>query len=377
MYKVFIVDDSKFIITLLEALLKKSGYDVKIFYDAKSAIKALSSELPHLIISDYLMPEMDGFEFCKIVKSYPRTKDIKFILVTGYDDINAKVKCFEIGADDYLLKPFNNDEVLARVKTHITLKSLQDSLKEALNKIDKELEIVGHIQKNLIPIKSPIVEGLSFATYYNTFSKSGGDYFDFIKLDEALYGIVMCDVSGHGTSSTVVMAMLKTIFVKVVNNLIDPSEAINKVNDIILEFLDIDKFATIFYGILDTNTFEMKYTNAGHPFPYMVNKNTSKIDKILGKSGLPVGILPEAKGSYVTNQILLPKKSRIIIYTDGVTELKDSSNDFFGEERFENLILSTIDYDVEKARDLIVDSLLKFSDNKINDDITFIIFDIC
>ncbi len=375
-YRLMVVDDSRFITAVLSSTLRKAGYHVRGYFDAESAIKDIPSFKPHMILSDFMMPKMNGFEFCKEIKENEKTSHIKFILITSVNDVNAKVKCFDVGADDYITKPFNNKEVIARVKTHLSIKQLQDDLSEALSKIERELEIVGSIQKNLLPSENPHLENLIFESYYNTYSKSGGDYFDFIKIDENHMGVLIVDVSGHGTSSTVIMAMLKILITKLLNRINNPSEVLNKLNDLILEMLNIDKFATIFYGIINLDSLSFIYANAAHPEPIVINKFSKKIVTLSGKKGLPVGILPFATGTYSNTSTNFEKGDRVILYTDGIIENKDNERNLYGEERFLNIIMETIELEIGEAKEKIIENVLSFSDNIFYDDITMVMFDV-
>jgi two-component system sensor histidine kinase ChiS len=375
-YRLMVVDDSKFMLKVLSNFLLKSGYNVKSYLNPKDALNEINEFKPQLILSDYMMPGMNGFEFCKIIKGDTQTKDIKFILITSLDEIEAKVQCFEVGADDYIIKPFNNQEVLARVKTHISIKQLQDDLKDALDKIDKELEIVGKIQKSLLPANNPDLENIKFDTYYNTYSKSGGDYFDFIQINDNNIGILIVDVSGHGTSSTVIMTIIKVFFTKIFNKEANPANVLNQLNDEMLKLLKIDKFATIFYGILDKETLELTYSNAAHPFPFIVNRETKTVRSIDWLKGMPVGILPFATGTYENATIQLYKGERIVLYTDGIIEARQDSKNIFGEERFLNTIISTINMPLNEAKEKIIEEVLDFGGNKFDDDITLLMFDI-
>ncbi len=375
-YRIMVVDDSKFIVTMISALLKKNNYNVKGYLSAKEAISEVDSFNPHLIISDYMMPEMDGFKFCTIIKSDEHYKDIKFILLTGLDEVDAKVKCFEVGADDYILKPFNNEEIIARVKTHISIKQLQDDLKKALKKIEDELEIVGKIQKGLLPKNSPEIPNINFDFYYNSYAKSGGDYFDFIDIDPNHTGVLIVDVSGHGTSSTVIMTIFKIFFTKVLNGINDPADVINRLNEEMLQLMNIDKFATIFYGNLNKKTLEFKFCNAAHPNPFIVNRVTRKISEIKGKTGLPCGILPTATGSYVNNSITFEANDRVVLFTDGILEARTDTTDIYGEKRFKDIVSKTANMSLSEAKEKIIQDVLSFSGNKLDDDITMLMFDV-
>jgi len=126
---ILVVDDSYTNLLIISSLLKYSGFDVSIASDGESALQQVEcSKLPDLILLDLVMPGIDGFETCKRLKSNPTTSDIPVIFMTGMADIDSKVKALELGAVDYIIKPFQSEEVLARLKTHLQLRNLTKTL---------------------------------------------------------------------------------------------------------------------------------------------------------------------------------------------------------------------------------------------------------
>jgi len=140
---ILIVDDDKFFLNFINLVLKKQGYRVLIAENGKEALEVLEKETPDLIISDVMMPEMNGIEFCKTVKSNPKTKDIYFLVLTSKSEVSEKIKLLDIGADDFLSKPVNNDELLAKVRASMRIRDLQRELKESnrrLTQLNKKLQ---------------------------------------------------------------------------------------------------------------------------------------------------------------------------------------------------------------------------------------------
>ena len=370
-YKIMVVDDSKFMRLLLESILKKEGFTVKSYELAIHAKEDIDEFKPHMILSDFMMPEMNGFEFCEIVKKEEK-RDIKFILITSVTDVDNKVKCFEAGADDYITKPFNAQEVLARVKTHLRIKMLTDELQKALNKINSELEIVRKIQLSFVPENFPEIENINFTAYYNIMNKTGGDYLDIVEINEDKLSMIVADVEGHGVYSTVFMAIIKTILNTDLKKIYNPGEGLNTLNNDILSLTTETKFATVFYGMIDKKERCLEYANAGHPFPFIINREKGEIEELESKRGFPVGLFPSNPNTYPVAKVNLNKGDRIFIFTDGIIESKNREKELFGEERLKKIIKETLNLPLNEAKNKIIEEVYNYSENIINDDITLL-----
>ncbi|GAB4441161.1 MAG: hypothetical protein Kow0031_23120 [Anaerolineae bacterium] len=137
---ILIVDDDAINLKVLQNVLKEPGYRLLIAKSGERALYQLENQLPDLILLDVLMPGIDGFETCRQLKANPATAQIPVIFTTALSDIDSKVKGFEVGGVDYLTKPFHQAEVLARVKTHLTIHHLQRQLQEALDRLSQPSE---------------------------------------------------------------------------------------------------------------------------------------------------------------------------------------------------------------------------------------------
>ncbi len=149
-YKVLIVDDVSKNIQLVASFLQQAGYEINFAMNGKMALNHAWSQQFDLILLDIMMPEMDGFEVCQKLKSDPKTCDIPVIFLTAKTDIESITHAFNLGGVDYITKPFNKSELLARVKTHLELKRQQTELKELNATKDKFFSIIAH------DLKSPL-----------------------------------------------------------------------------------------------------------------------------------------------------------------------------------------------------------------------------
>ena len=148
---VLIVDDVPENLTVLKQMLEEQNYRVRPAINGEIALRAVSSSPPEIILLDIRMPEMDGYEFCRRLKSVEKTRSIPVIFISALDELNDKVKAFSLGGVDYITKPFQGEEVIARVRTHLTIRRLQQSLEEKNNNLQKALGEIKALQ-GIIPI---------------------------------------------------------------------------------------------------------------------------------------------------------------------------------------------------------------------------------
>ena len=147
---------------------------------------------PDLILLDVMMPEMDGYEVCIRLKADPETRDIPVIFLTGQTEIEDETRGFEVGAVDYIHKPFSPAVVKARVQTHLVLRGIREQLAQQLLTIQKELETARKIQMSILPSSIPQLAGLDIAARYIPMTSVAGDFYDFIVVDEMHLGISGC-----------------------------------------------------------------------------------------------------------------------------------------------------------------------------------------
>jgi PleD family two-component response regulator len=148
---ILIVDDTPENLTLLRSMLTEKGYRVLAAINGELALKAVRTNLPDLILLDIRMPGMDGYEVCKQLKSEEKTRKIPVIFISALNEVDDKVKALSLGGVDYITKPFQAEEVLARIKTHLALRSLQKSLEDKNAQLQKALDEIKILQ-GIIPI---------------------------------------------------------------------------------------------------------------------------------------------------------------------------------------------------------------------------------
>ena len=205
--RILIVDDTPANIQILSGILKEKGYQLSIATNGKQALQVLEKIRPDLILLDVMMPEMDGFEACRQIKKSETLRDIPIIFLTAKTDTSDIVEGFGIGAVDYVAKPFNPPELLARINTHLTMDQLRRSLAEKIEELaqarKREMEMAYRVQSQLIPTSTPQIPGWEFAANWQPAREVSGDFYDFIRNKNG-QGIIIADVSGKGMPGSTV-----------------------------------------------------------------------------------------------------------------------------------------------------------------------------
>ena len=236
--------------------------------------------------------------------------------------------------------------------------------------LEEDLKIARHIQQSLLPKENPTIEGIEIFGLSIPAKQVGGDYYDFIQIDDYHLGIAIADVSGKGTPAALLMANLQAGLRG--QALITPSvkDTVTKVNFMLSRFIDIDKFVTLFYGILDIKNKTLTYTNAGHNFPFLLARDGNL--RKLEKGGIILGMLDSFV--YEEETVQLNPHDLMLLYTDGLTEAMNQKDEMFEEERLLRLLKDNQKISAEKLSQKIVDSVLSFQGNlPQGDDMTLVL----
>ena len=204
---ILVVDDTPANLQVLAGMLKDRGYKVRPVPSGKLALLAARRDPPDLILLDINMPEMNGYEVCEHLKADDALKGIPVIFISALTEQLDKVKAFAIGGVDYLTKPFQMEELHARVETHLKLRRLQIELEEtnarlakANGRMSRDLKAAAKIQETFLPREAPRVPGADFAWVYRPCDELAGDGLNVIPLGDGKVGLYILDVSGHGVA---------------------------------------------------------------------------------------------------------------------------------------------------------------------------------
>lgn len=216
--------------------------------------------------------------------------------------------------------------------------SLAEQLKSAYQSVDREMKSVGEIQRSLLPESFPEVYGLELSSYYETSQRAGGDYYDFFPLPDGNVGILIADVSGHGTPAAVVMAIMHTIAHTFRGPYDSPGAFLDYLNQHITDRYTNNSgtFVTAFYGVYNPHTGNLKYASAGHNPPLRRRCGATTVTKINKVGGMPLGVTRDIQ--YEEAEELLYPGDRVVLYTDGIVEAAAPSGELFGTGRLGEMI---------------------------------------
>ncbi len=254
------------------------------------------------------------------------------------------------------------------------LKKAFDEVKDK-TRMEEELRIAQEIQTAILPQSLPDIPGYSFSVYYEPQTESGGDYYDFIDLENDLFAIVVADVTNHGVGAAMVMSVLRSALRTFSVRGKNAAQVIKDINPVLLRDTPPNMFATVFYGVLNRETRELFYSIAGHNQGILYNKESKKL-RLMKSGGMPVGMLaPEMFNPHIELfKTQLQPGDYFIQYSDGITEAKSSTDEEYGEDRFYLAIQKYCDPDLDKMRNGIIQEVKEFTaGTEQSDDITLII----
>jgi sigma-B regulation protein RsbU (phosphoserine phosphatase) len=235
-------------------------------------------------------------------------------------------------------------------------------------KMQRDLDIARVIQQGLLPCKFPQTGGYQVTGHNVACYEVGGDYFDVIDLGEGRLGVVIADVSGKGITAALLASMLQGVFYATANSGLSPASVVQKVNAYLTERSTPDKYATLFYGLLEPDG-RLMYVNAGHNPPMLIRPGGGVHP--LDSDCLPIGMFPFAQ--YQENQIVLEPGCTLVLYTDGVTEANNAEDEMFGEDRLTTVLSQTLGTP-EEVRDRVLVEVRNFaSGHPQSDDITVVV----
>ena len=328
---ILVVDDTPANLRLLSKMLSDAGYHIRPVPDGELAFNAARSNPPDLILLDIKMPGMDGYQVCKRLKSDQLTRDIPVIFISALDEIQDKVEAFNVGGLDYITKPFQLEEVLVRVRTHLELRELQKQLQDKNKRMEMELALAGEVQRSFLPVEVPETPGWQMSFTLLPARNASGDFYDVFHLPDGRIGLITADVVDKGIGAALFMALCYALLkTSVMDHPSQPEQVFKTVNQRILEYTTANQFLTIFYGVLDLVSGQMNYCNAGHCPPLLLGSSNAKGFRELKRTGLPLGIYPDKTWGRGTE--IIGPGDVLVVYTDGITEADNQEGVFFGEE---------------------------------------------
>ncbi len=343
---VLVVDDTPQNIHVLLETLKDSYRVVAATSGAKALQLAVRQPLPDLVLLDVMMPEMSGYEVCEQLKNDPLTARIPVIFVTALHEAGDEEKGLELGAVDFITKPFHPALVKARVRNQLELKRHRDHLEEevqrrtqellasnqARQKLESELDVARGLQMSMLAKERLVLPGgtgAELAAQLRPARAVGGDLYDYALLGEDKLLLVIGDVSDKGVPAALFMVRALTLLRSMAATASDPGELLRQVNLALCRDNEAFMFVTLACLILDLRTLEWRYSSGGHEPPLILAAGAPYYLEL--ETGPALGLLEE--GEFPVHEGKLQPGSTFLMYTDGVTEAEDAGLECYGADR--------------------------------------------
>lgn len=388
------------------------GFELTVVPDGETLITHSVTLKPDLIFLDVILPGLNGFETCLRLKAQESTEHIPIMFITSPSDTVSSVKGFSVGAVDYVTKPFQLEEVIARITTHLKIRNLQVLLEETIanlqeevtertraeealqesmqiaqqanRRMKKDLDAAARVQHALLPEALPANPGLSFAWTYQPCSELGGDSLNVFQLDPDHIGLYVLDVSGHGVSASLLSVTLSRALIPRrdsscllitsngspgTNRLASPAEVATRLNQMFPMSENGRQYFTLIYGVLDIRERLFRYMCAGHPPPLYLSPSRQIIPCETG--GVPIGLFEDSH--YEEGSLQLEAGGRLYLYSDGVIEARSSSREFFGDARLQDTMTNTQHLSLQDSIDSTAKAVIDWAGtNHVQDDVSIL-----
>lgn len=348
--RILIVDDEPLNIDYLEQELEDLGYEVLSARNGQEALELVESQLPDMILLDIMMPIMDGFEVLARLKAEKHWRDIPVVVISALTDMDNVVKGIELGAEDYLPKPFDPILLHARIKSGLEKKRFRDLERLYLKALERELEIGREIQAGFLPDEILQPEGWKIATYFQAAREVAGDFYDVFQLNGGRIGLVVGDVCDKGVGSALYMALFRSLLRVTSDVTRFPSVleehgaefdrasvlkySIEFINQYICRVHKSAMFASLFFGLLDPKSASLSYINAGLEPPLVLCHG--KVLKELMPTGPIVGGIEDIH--FDVGETHLDPDEIILLYTDGISDACNADGEEFGSGRVLSIV---------------------------------------
>ena len=326
--RILIVDDVRANVDILVEALR-NDHKLSVALNGETALRIIKENPPDLVLLDIMMPGLDGYEVCRRLRASAATREIPIMFLSALEEVKDKAKGFELGGNDYLVKPFEILEVKARVRSLLKAKAHSDAVKE---KLATELRIAREIQLGILPADISAVTrdaGVEIHALLEPAREVGGDLFEVLRRDDGRLVILIGDVSDKGIPAALFMAVTMTLIRTLGTQFHEPEKILQEVNDALAAQNPKNMFVTIFCAVYDPANGLLRYASAGHPAPMLVRDGRCQL--VPCEPGMVAGAFAGLEIS--SDSLQLSPGDLLLFYTDGVTEAFNAAGEAFGEGR--------------------------------------------
>ncbi|TWT65225.1 PP2C family protein-serine/threonine phosphatase [Allorhodopirellula solitaria] len=385
---VLIAEDESATRMRLQRNLEKLGFQATAAENGAEAWKLFQEGEFPLVLTDWMMPEMDGLELVRKIRASGQQQYTYIIMLTSKSEKSELVEGMEAGADDFVSKPFDRNELRVRVRAGQRIIELEQALSLQNQRMKTDLDAAAELQSSLLPSRAPDVAGVSFCWAFRPCDELAGDILGVFKLGDNRIGFYVADVSGHGVAASLLSVSI--------SRMMDPTPSpssllyetapdngelnIRPACEVLRELnrrFQIEecggKFFSMAYGILDPSTRKLQLASAGHPPVIRVSKD--QVAVALEAEGMLIGVIDDYE--FEDCEVQLNPGDRLVAYSDGVVEQLDANDEEFSEKRLNEQLADTRKISLEEAIEKLESSVVAWShEGHLNDDLSILAMDL-
>ncbi|MEM1431870.1 MAG: SpoIIE family protein phosphatase [Pseudomonadota bacterium] len=395
-----VVDDSRMQRRILSAQLRKLGYRVQEAESGAEALRLCGQDPPDMVVSDWMMPGMTGIEFCRHFREMERESYGYFLLLTSKSDRGEIALGFDAGADDFLTKPVQGEELRSRLAAGARVLRMEEELQsknallsDALSElqtvyesIDNDLSEARRLQQSLVKERFRTFGSSQVSLLLRPSGHVGGDLVGFVPVDESRLVLFAIDVSGHGVASALMTARLSGYLMSPMPDrnvaltaddagtvgILAPAEVARRLNSLSLAEMATDTYFTMVFAELNLDTGMVRLVQAGHPHPLILRAD-GRVEQI-GGGGVPVGLIEDVDFDDVTFR--LEPGDRLLLISDGITECENASGDMLAEEGLNALVERNAGLSGPNFLEALTWGLATYADGvEFGDDVSAVLFE--
>lgn len=380
--KILVVEDTVFSRVLISNQLRSLNYEVLEAEHGRQAWQILKENDVNLVITDWMMPEMDGVELCKKIRKYYASSYVYIIVLTAKKERQDFIEGMAAGADDFMVKPYDPMELEMKIRAgervlsyerklrdrNAELAGAMEDLDQAYRVIKQNLSLAARFQKSLVPPKDEAIGALSFHSFWKPCEIVAGDYFNYFRYSDRYVCFYLLDVAGHGIPAAMLSFTLSHVLSPMhqsvpslngpdVDNsathlfldFSNPSKVARDLNYLFQDRSDGQQYFTMIYGVIDLEKHKVRFTQAGHPpLIHLTNKGEAFP---VGDGGFPMGLFTDV--TFDVHEFDIEPGDRIILYSDGITGVMNPKREPYSLHRF----IEFLNQNHEKKLDALLNSL--------------------